>query len=816
MLKRMALAIGLVLGCLFSGAALASIDGTQKGLTLLATAPANPDGSVDGIATFGGVMPPSSQLDGLRGLGLRVQGFQSLPLALVRGPKSAMVEAVSRSLAADVYPNERLRLYSIASDTAMRVNEVQALGIDGAGVGVAIVDSGIDATHPDLRNRVTHNVKIVDGSAVGVSTAPLAIPVDQGPYNNSDTSSGHGTHVAGIVAADNTDGQVLGVAPGADLIGYGTGDAVFIFSILAAYDDMLTHRADWRIRVANNSWGSSFRLFDPDEPVNQATRAAHDAGIVVVFAAGNETTEMAINPYSVAPWVISAGAGTLNHQRASFSSGGIEFDDSTLGPLPAGDEKHLSFSGDRIGLYHPSVTAPGVDIVSTGTTGVLVTSLPGGTASASGTSMACPHVAGVVALMLQKRPALTPDEVKSVLQVTASLMPDTSDTTRVQPFWQSGYGYVDAKAAVDLVGRHRYSREKALARLQQAADLRVLGDRDYSIVSTDYWTFLAAPATVGGVPDDRTYGLQVASTTKAIKALVSYPSLSYVGINEFDYHLTLVDAAGATVAESTASSSAGTSQFFVDLTQGTYAYGTWTINVRGDLGAQDQDTIMGIRVTLTVAQLVPQVRVRPTLPVFTPTGSVTYFLQPGPAGLLTSAEGCNQQTGAPVGGLATAQGAGTCQTGSMGYAVNYGADVPAEFTSAPLTAPLTVGGPLSLKFYLTDPAQPVWQTGFNPRLGVEIDAIDANGDLLLAVASGEWTVCNTVGGARVCNVGPQPVAGMYTMQIPAITLPAGSRISILARETAAVASASRTVYGGRGIAASFADAGVTLTTGTLQ
>jgi len=152
----------------------------------------------------------------------------------------------------------------------------------------------------------------------------------------------------------------------------------------------------------------------------------------------------------------------------------------------------------------------------------------------------------------------------------------------------------------------------------------------------------------------------------------------------------------------------------------------------------------------------------------------------------------------------------------MGYAVNYGADVPASFTSAPLAAPVTVGGALSLKFYLTDPAQPLWQSAFNPRLDVEIDAVDANGDLLLAVASGEWTLCNTVNGTRVCNSGPQPVAGTYSMEIPAITLPAGSRLSVLARETAAVASSSRTVYGGRGLAASFADAGVTLTTGTLR
>ena len=62
----------------------------------------------------------------------------------------------------------------------------------------------------------------------------------------------------------------------------------------------------------------------------------------------------------------------------------------------------------------------------------------------------------------------------------------------------------------------------------------------------------------------------------------------------------------------------------------------------------------------------------------------------------------------PLGGLATSQAAGVCQTGSMGYAVNYGADVPAEFDSAPLSAPLTVGGSLSLKLYLVDPAEPLW------------------------------------------------------------------------------------------------------------
>jgi hypothetical protein len=105
----------------------------------------------------------------------------------------------------------------------------------------------------------------------------------------------------------------------------------------------------------------------------------------------------------------------------------------------------------------------------------------------------------------------------------------------------------------------------------------------------------------------------------------------------------------------------------------------------------------------------------------------------------------------------------------MGYVANYApaVGVPASFTSAPLAAPLTVGGAATLKFYLRDPAQPAWQIAQNPRLTMEIDAIDANGNLVAGVASGEWQVCNAAGTA--CN-GPQPVAGGYAANIPGARL----------------------------------------------
>jgi serine protease AprX len=809
--KRIALAVCLMLGCMLANAAAQTA--TQPGLARLAIAPARADGLFDGVATFGGTMPSAAQLDALKSLGLRVQGFQNLPLALLRGQRQAMFDAVSRGLASDVYPNERLHFDSRASDIAINADQVQAMGIDGRGVGVAIVDSGIDATHPDLAKRVKHNVKIVDPEVVGTQTDPrLIIPVDQTPYSNSDTSSGHGTHVAGIVAGDNTDGKVLGVAPKADLIGFGTGDVVFVFSVLAAYDEMITHRTDWNIRVANNSWGGSFRLFDPNDPINQATKAAYNKGIVVVFSAGNESTEMSINPNSIPSWVVSVGAGGLNHQLADFSSGGIEYDNSTYAAPPAGDEQHVAYMGDRFGIYHPSVSAPGVNIVSTGTTGAAVTSAPGGTATASGTSMASPHVAGLAALLLQKRPTLSPLQVKQVLEVTASLMPSVADSSRVQPFYTAGYGFVDAKAAVALVSRSDFS-QTLLTNLLGQANARVMGDRDYKVLRTDFWTFTAAPATVNGVPDEKDYFIGVASTTKAIKALVSYPSLGYVGVNVFDYHITITDAAGKVVAESTASGTSGTSDLFVDLTKGTYKYGTWKVNLRGDLGSQDQGVVMGTRVSMTLAQLTPQTRTSPKLPTFTASGSTTFYFQPGAAGLSSSAEGCNQQEGAPKGGLSKTRGAGACQAGAMGYAVNYGADDPAVYTSAPLAAPVTVGGPMTFTVYLADPAETVWQAGFAPRLAVEVNAVDANGELIRAVASGEFQICDAAGN---CKTGPTATRGVYTLNIPGVTLPAGSRLSVVMRESAAVASATHTVYGGKGTSTSYSDAGVKLTTGALR
>jgi serine protease AprX len=221
------------------------------------------------------------------------------------------------------------------------------------------------------------------------------------------------------------------VAPGAKLVGVGAGEALFILTALEAFDWVLQNRLKYGIRVISNSWGTS-GAFDARDPINVASRLAHDSGLVVVFAAGNDGPDAnTLNPYCVAPWVICVAAGHKDGATlAAFSSRGI-----------AGDA-----------LYRPTLTAPGVDIAAARATTGIVT----GTffavdlvnlgadaayyAAASGTSMATPHVSGAVALMLEANPALTPDRVKAILQSTARPMAYAPH--------EAGAGFLDAFAAV--------------------------------------------------------------------------------------------------------------------------------------------------------------------------------------------------------------------------------------------------------------------------------------------------------------------------------------------------------------------------------
>src|SRR2546430_188766 len=175
-----------------------------------------------------------------------------------------------------VYLNRQLQYYGRPggayallhheSVPTIRADAVQAIGITGKGMGIAILDSGIDGLYnPDLvyPTHTVQNVKVIFNlSDVVTFKGPAPKPLKQGVdifaenLPNSETSVGHGTHVAGITAALGTasGGYYTGVAPGANVVGVRTGDVLFIFFALAGFDYILDHQAAYNIKVVNNSW----------------------------------------------------------------------------------------------------------------------------------------------------------------------------------------------------------------------------------------------------------------------------------------------------------------------------------------------------------------------------------------------------------------------------------------------------------------------------------------------------------------------------------------------------------------------------------
>jgi serine protease AprX len=575
-----------------------------------------------GIATFDAV-PTQANVDALSALGLVVQPMKHLPLALVRGPVASMDAAVSTGAATDVYPDDRIQLFDKASADAMGSAIPRANGFTGKGVTVAVVDSGCDASHPDLADHVVHNVKLYSAEYANVtpdSSNTLVVPVELGPYQNSDLGSGHGTHVAGIIAADGTTSpDHIGVAPDANLVCLSIGEVLFTTAVVTAYDYLLDQPKHWNVKVINNSWGNSFQQFDPRAPVAVATKAMANLGVNVIFASGNSgdgEVEAGLNPFSQAPWVTSVAAENLQHVRASFSSSGLIFDNSlpaTIGTgAPANDAVggHTVFTGDRIGVYHPDVTAPGDGISSTcDTAGTAVGPCPPGeNTTASGTSMASPHAAGAAAVLLQANPSLSPNQLRSALQLTAQTVKKANGNAA--PFWQVGYGRINLAAAVEYVRKNSGS---AINSAQATRDGNLLAGSRFAVPRSDFWTWDPGRATAGGI-DSRTVGAPVASSTKQLKVTISFPSLAVLGFNGTQYTVTVKDAAGKVVGTTTnapINAGAGTASAQIDLKAKGATYGTFTYEVFGDYAASDPDTLdseslLGRVVVLQVAQLQPR------------------------------------------------------------------------------------------------------------------------------------------------------------------------------------------------------------------
>jgi len=385
--------------------------------------------------------PNATDLTALRLLGVRYGvALKQLPMVGVWATGDQVRQIAANSRVRSVYFNKQLRYFNHEGSALIGASEQRTMpgfGYSGRGIGVAIVDSGIDATHPDLPfgTHVKQNVKVViGGPGLGSPFDGVVPPTYLENLPDTDTTSGHGTHASGSIAGLGTEsgGKFAGVAPGADLIGVSTGEAIAILWALEGFDYVLTHQFTYNIRVVSNSWGTS-GPFDPEDPVSVASKVLHDRGITVVFAAGNEGSgNNTMNPYADAPWVIGVAAADKQGRLASFSSRGIP--------------------GDPI--YHPTITAPGVAIVSTkanatplgqaGQCTGLSTSETVWYACMDGTSMATPHVAGACALLLEANPALTPDSVKSTIVATATPMAGYGRH-------QVGAGFLNVLAGLDAV-----------------------------------------------------------------------------------------------------------------------------------------------------------------------------------------------------------------------------------------------------------------------------------------------------------------------------------------------------------------------------
>lgn len=396
-------------------------------------------------------MPTQADFDALQAAGiLGGTRYHNLPIVIVNATRQQIATISTLPSVRSIYSNKTLGFLShdsrvitgqraVLSDANL-TRENGGIPVSGQGVTVAVIDTGIDATHPDVRfgSKVVQNIRIADLGGTGVG---FSYPVAIEGLQNSDLLMGHGTLVASLIAGTGaaSGGYYGGMAPGANLLGISAGDAS-LFYALSAMDYVLSHRVEQNIRVVNCSFGID-GIFDANDPINIATKIMHDSGISVVFSAGNRGNQPnSLNPYSVAPWVIGVGSGTKSGSLSSFSSRGA-----------------ATYS-----VFHPTLIAPGESIVGARAMGVNVVGTLG-LASAlispvndlstiplpyllrytnsSGTSFAAPHVSGTIAMMLQTNPSLNPDQVKRILEETATPMLGYMR-------YEVGAGYLNAYAAV--------------------------------------------------------------------------------------------------------------------------------------------------------------------------------------------------------------------------------------------------------------------------------------------------------------------------------------------------------------------------------
>ena len=269
----------------------------------------------------------------------------------------------------------------------------------GSNIKIAILDTGIDMNHMDLSSNI--------------NSLSYDTETDSSP---SIVYLNHGTHCAGIAAAVKDNGiQIAGVAPNASIVS--------ISNSLDTTTNSRLKRADgikWAyqhgVDIISNSWGSSTYHDAINEAINEAFRFGRQGkGCVIVFASGNQSSNNVSYPANCNDTIIVVGAINRMGARAYYSNYGVELD----------------------------VVAPGDSIKST---------LPNNSIGMkSGTSMACPHVAGVAALILERNPELTVSQVNSIINSNSKKIAGVNfNVIKTDGLWNNEYGYglVDAYNSV--------------------------------------------------------------------------------------------------------------------------------------------------------------------------------------------------------------------------------------------------------------------------------------------------------------------------------------------------------------------------------
>jgi serine protease AprX len=398
----------------------------------------------------------------------KLTSFHKIGVVAARGDSARISSARAKTGVTRVEVQKPIKFLGSTSHTATRgLDARNSLGLTGAGVSVAVIDSGVDPTHPSFGGRIVRNLKslCLDGS----TQTNCIVPVPN--FLDTDTTSlgGHGTHVTGIAIGGDvqtTGGPVVrGAAPGAKGVVISTGAAILILGADAALNWVLeNHRAPCGagvpaatcppIKVINNSYGPSGGVaFDPESVTVKLQRQLVAEGVVVVWANGNDGGDGSANlsnPPGVdpTPGVISVasyddqGTGTRDGALSDFSSRGLAADSATWPDISAPGENITS----SCRLYLP-ICATGLDprngpgLLDLGTFNTI-----------SGTSMAAPHIAGIVAQLFEAKPSATPADIERALKSTAHKY-----GTGYQPAgpytssFDKGTGLVDVVAAVNAL-----------------------------------------------------------------------------------------------------------------------------------------------------------------------------------------------------------------------------------------------------------------------------------------------------------------------------------------------------------------------------